>query len=95
MASSNIDENDTPTAEILQIGRAMDHVVQPFNNAQAPFYGNIDFYSMAFNPPNTLYSDEPSIESAMEGFMADYLHYDWGWNPFLVSVSLSDYYDNC
>lgn len=76
MESSNPYENDTPTAEILQMGQGMDHVIQPLNSAQAPFNDNIDFSSMVFDPPNTLYSDEPSIESAMEPFMADFLHDD-------------------
>jgi hypothetical protein len=73
----------------------MDHVIQSLNSAQAPLDGNIDFSSTVFDPPNTLYSDEPSIESAMQGFMADFLHDDWRWDPFSVSVGLSDYNGNC
>jgi hypothetical protein len=45
----------------------MGHVIEPLNSAQAPFDGNIDFSCTVFGLPNTLYSDGPSIESAMEG----------------------------
>lgn len=29
----------------------------------------------------------PSIEAAMENFMAEYLHEDWGWDPFSGSIA--------
>ncbi|KAJ5572752.1 hypothetical protein N7450_009736 [Penicillium hetheringtonii] len=40
---------------------------------------------------NTLQEfDPPTIEAAMENFMADYLHEDWGWDPFSNSTGLFD-----
>jgi hypothetical protein len=72
----------------------MDHAIRPLSSAQAPFDDNIDSSSTACDPLPAYYSDEPSIESAIDGFMPHYLHDNWGWDPFSVSVSLSDYYGN-
>lgn len=30
----------------------------------------------------------PTIEAAMESFMAEYLHEDWGWDPFSTSTGV-------
>ena len=95
LESSSSVRNDTSGSEILQIDPGMDHVIQPLNDAQGaqvPFDNNMNFSSMAFDQFDTFDSDGPSIESAMESFMADYLHDDWGWDPFSVSVGLSDNY---
>lgn len=35
--------------------------------------------------------DSPTIEVAMENFMADYLHEDWGWDPFSSSTGMFDF----
>ena len=32
----------------------------------------------------------PTIEAAMENFMAEYLHEDWGWDPFSSSTDVFD-----
>ncbi|KAJ6028862.1 hypothetical protein N7540_004438 [Penicillium herquei] len=34
--------------------------------------------------------DQPTIEAAMENFMAEYLHEDWGWDPFSSSTGIFD-----
>lgn len=35
--------------------------------------------------------DTPSIEAAMETFMAEYFHEDWGWDPFSGFTGLFDH----
>ena len=40
-------------------------------------------------PANSLQEfDMPTIEAAMENFMAEYLHEDWGWDPFSSSTGV-------
>ncbi|KAE8367069.1 hypothetical protein BDV27DRAFT_143089 [Aspergillus caelatus] len=36
-------------------------------------------------------SDESTIDSAMEGFLVEYLHGDWGWDPFSSSMVNPEY----
>ncbi|CAG8400646.1 unnamed protein product [Penicillium salamii] len=84
---SNSPEHEILDTEVLRIGPGLDQPIQSLNDAQAPF-DNIDFSPTAFDPLNTFDSDEPSIEAAMETFMADYLHDDWGWDPFSGSMGL-------
>lgn len=38
--------------------------------------------------------DPLTIEAAMENFMAEYLHEDWGWDPFSTSTGVFDYQGN-
>lgn len=38
--------------------------------------------------------DPPTIEAAMENFMADYLHEDWGWDPFSNTTGPFDFQGN-
>ncbi|GIJ87074.1 hypothetical protein Asppvi_005976 [Aspergillus pseudoviridinutans] len=56
------------------------------NEAQ-PSFGNMDISTSA----NSLQEfDMPTIEAAMESFMAEYLHEDWGWDPFSSSTGVFD-----
>ncbi|KAJ5712157.1 hypothetical protein N7488_006313 [Penicillium malachiteum] len=44
--------------------------------------------SMSMDPLRDL--EQPRIEAAMENFMAEYLHEDWGWDPFSSSTDIFD-----
>lgn len=57
-------------------------------SAQPLFDGQFDFSSLPFDP-NFDELDVMPIESAMESFMAEYLHDDWGWDPFSGSMGPS------
>lgn len=89
LESSNSAENDVAESEVLQIGLGLEHTIQPLDGAQIAFEG-MNFSPTAFDPLNAFNSDGLSIEAAMETFMADYLHDDWGWDPFSGSVGLTD-----
>ncbi|KAK1147518.1 hypothetical protein N8T08_000859 [Aspergillus melleus] len=58
-------------------------------SAQPLFDGQFDFLSLPFDPIFDELDVMP-IESAMENFMAEYLHDDWGWDPFSGSMGPSD-----
>ena len=85
--SSNSVENEIPDTEVLRIGSGLEHPIQPLNDGHAHF-DSMDFSPTAFDSLNAFGADEPSIEAAMETFMADYLHDDWGWDPFSGSIGL-------
>ncbi|CAG8252238.1 unnamed protein product [Penicillium olsonii] len=85
--SSNSVENEIPVTEVLRIGSGLEHPIQPLNDGHAHF-DSMDFSPTAFDSLNAFGADEPSIEAAMETFMADYLHDDWGWDPFSGSIGL-------
>ncbi|GMG10869.1 unnamed protein product [Aspergillus oryzae] len=36
-------------------------------------------------------SDQSTIDAAMEGFLVEYLHGDWGWDPFSSSMENPEY----
>ncbi|UCK59386.1 hypothetical protein AFCA_002202 [Aspergillus flavus] len=36
-------------------------------------------------------SDQSTIDAAMEGFLVEYLHGDWGWDPFSSSMGNPEY----
>ncbi|XHG08636.1 hypothetical protein AWENTII_011730 [Aspergillus wentii] len=53
---------------------------------QSSFVGD---FNPSIVPYDTFYSDGsevPAIDSAMQSFLAEYLHGDWGWDPFSGSV---------
>ncbi|CAI7657060.1 unnamed protein product [Penicillium manginii] len=60
------------------------------NNAQQSL-DNIDL-PLSVDPLQDY--DPPTIEAAMENFMADYLHEDWGWDPFSNSTGPFDFQGN-
>lgn len=60
------------------------------NNAQQSL-DNMDL-SLSVDPLQDY--DPPTIEAAMENFMTDYLHEDWGWDPFSNSTGTFDLQGN-
>lgn len=56
------------------------------NESQSSF-GNLDICTSG----DLLHDfDFPTIEAAIENFMAEYLHEDWGWDPFSSSAGVFD-----
>lgn len=88
---SNISQNRTPDPEALRIEPETEHPIHPLDGSQTAF-DDMEFSPAAFDPLNAFDSEVPSIEAAIETFMADYLHDDWGWDPFSGSIGLSDNY---
>lgn len=60
------------------------------NNAQ-PSLDNMD---LSISVDTLEDFDPPTIEAAMENFMADYLHEDWGWDPFSNTTGPFDFQGN-
>lgn len=87
--SSNSGHGDIPDSEILQIAPVRETTTQASDGPQIAF-DDMQFSPGAFDPLNAFDSDGVSIEAAMETFMAEYLHDDWGWDPFSGSIGLSD-----
>ncbi|KAJ5336886.1 uncharacterized protein N7506_004908 [Penicillium brevicompactum] len=88
---SNIGQDRTPDPEALRIEPGTEHPIQPLDGSQTAF-DDMEFSPAAFDSINAFDSDVPSIEAAIETFMADYLHDDWGWDPFSGSIGISDNY---
>ena len=58
----------------------------PIGTGAQPTFNNSADFGMSMDPMQEL-ENAPSIEAAMENFMAEYLHEDWGWDPFSGSIA--------
>ncbi|KAJ5087182.1 hypothetical protein N7456_010798 [Penicillium angulare] len=82
---------DLPETGISQSNYNQEQPHQFYSNDQDTQFGIINgnqppLETMPVDPLHDL--DQPTIEAAMENFMAEYLHDDWGWDPFSSSACM-------